>query len=181
MVSSTSQVAVVVDGANLQGIKHAFGAEFVSFSTLLWVAKQLAQISSIFPKPTATIHPHDCKRGCRLHDDYVRAGFDLIPVASYGGGDDELVVSRLLYFAHQPCVKVLVVVGCDHYEASELLKVARERRAEGNPLRGVLLGTTACDESGTPRTSPRVVERFERSRTVDFVDLVRWRAQLFTR
>lgn len=175
------QIAVVVDGANLTGMKRALGGERVNYAALLWIARQVTGLRDFFPVPMVTIHPDYNKKGCGLYDAVKKAGFTPRAVPSLGGYDDEVVVSELVNFARQQEVKALVVVGCDHYEATELLQVARERRAAGNPLRGYLFGTLALNENGYPKTSPRIVSRFNRSKTVNFVDLSQYRTAVFQR
>lgn len=177
----TGKVAIVIDGVNISTLKPLFGARYINFKAIQWIVKQVVGDMSIFPVPVITMHPDLCKKGNVLYNDVVKAGISPVSVPSCGGHDDEVVVSRLVHFAKQPDVVALAVFGCDHYEANELLQAARDRRALGNPLRGYLFGTTVLNEQGSPKTSPRVVERFQRSHTVDFVDLSMYQTALFSR
>ncbi|MCB9811932.1 hypothetical protein H6783_03390 [Candidatus Nomurabacteria bacterium] len=165
------QVAVVIDGANFAEMRIAHGGSRTKFDAIPFIAKKVSRILSVYPTPVSTIHPDDNRSGHPLFDDMKHAGISSIPVPSSGGLDDEFVVCNILRFARCPKVSAIVVFGCDHYEATELLEIARARRSEGNPLKGYLVGTEALNGDGNPMTSPRIVERLRRSRTASFVEI----------
>lgn len=171
-ISDNGTIGVVIDGPNYANCRRGLDIRKTSFDRFLQVLiRRIGGSSQIMARPMSTIHPDDNRRGCCLHDDMVRAGFELTPEESVRGCDDLIVVSHLRRFANISHVSTLVLVSCDHYPIEQLLLIVSQRRVSDTPLKGLIVGTTEPAADGHCRIRRETINLIRRSPSLSFLEL----------